>query len=185
MSKFICQYCERPAPNAGAHAKHEKHCHQNPNYVKGYRSPKAGQQKGSIPWNQGIPQGRHPNWDEKYSLEKVLVENSTYGRSHLKKRLIRDKIIEYKCDCCGIGPEWNGKPMPLILDHINGINNDNRLENLRFVCSNCDTQLDTYKSRNRRNKRRVNCSGSSTVLKTVGTLTGMEFDSASPPPIFE
>ena len=126
MSKFICQYCERPAPNAGAHAKHEKHCHQNPNYEKGYRSPKAGQQKGSIPWNQGIPQGRHPNWDEKYSLEKVLVENSTYGRSHLKKRLIRDKIIEYKCDCCGIGPEWNGKPMPLILDHINGINNDDR-----------------------------------------------------------
>jgi len=41
-----------------------------------------------------------------------------------------------------------GKPMPLILDHINGINNDNRIENLRFVCSNCDTQLPTYKSKN-------------------------------------
>jgi len=42
--------------------------------------------------------------------------------------------------------------MPLILDHINGVNNDNRLENLRFVCSNCDSQLDTYKSRNRKNR---------------------------------
>lgn len=49
----------------------------------------------------------------------------------------------------GLGSEWQGKPMPLILDHINGINNDNRLENLRFVCSNCDSQLPTYKSKNR------------------------------------
>jgi len=54
------------------------------------------------------------------------------------------------CECCKIGPEWMGKPMPLILDHINGVNNDNRLENLRFVCSNCDTQLETYKSKNRK-----------------------------------
>lgn len=40
--------------------------------------------------------------------------------------------------------------MPLILDHVNGINNDNRIENLRFVCSNCDSQLHTYKSKNRK-----------------------------------
>jgi single-stranded DNA-specific DHH superfamily exonuclease len=42
--------------------------------------------------------------------------------------------------------------MPLILDHINGINDDNRLENLRFLCSNCDSIQDTYKSKNRKNK---------------------------------
>lgn len=40
-----------------------------------------------------------------------------------------------------------GKPLVLILDHKNGVNNDNRLENLRFVCSNCDSQLETYKNR--------------------------------------
>jgi hypothetical protein len=80
--------------------------------------------------------------------EDVFVENSTYARHHIKHRVITQKMIPYNCDCCDIGPEWNGKPMPLILDHINGINNDNQIENLRFVCSNCDSQLDTYKSRN-------------------------------------
>jgi hypothetical protein len=43
--------------------------------------------------------------------------------------------------------------MPLILDHKNGINNDNRLSNLRFLCSNCDSIQDTYKSKNRSKKK--------------------------------
>ena len=60
--------------------------------------------------------------------------------------------------------EWCGKPMPLILDHINGINNDNRLENLRFVCSNCDSQLDTYKSRNKGGASRL---ATAALLKSV------------------
>ena len=86
---------------------------------------------------------------------EVFVENSIYARHNLKKRIIKGEMIPYICACCEIGPEWMGKPMPLILDHINGINNDNRLDNLRFVCSNCDSQLDTYKSRNRKRVRAV------------------------------
>ena len=82
--------------------------------------------------------------------EEVFVENSTYARHNLKKRIRNQNLIQYHCAECGIGPVWNGKEMPLILDHINGKNNDNRIENLRFVCSNCDSQLPTYKSRNRR-----------------------------------
>ena len=81
---------------------------------------------------------------------EVFIENSSYPRKHLKIRIIKDGMIEYTCAICGIGPEWMGKPMPLILDHINGTNNDNRLSNLRFVCSNCDCQLPTYKSKNKR-----------------------------------
>lgn len=80
--------------------------------------------------------------------EDVFVLNSTYARHNIKNRILKEKMIPYTCSICEIGPEWMGKPMTLILDHINGINNDNRLENLRFVCSNCDCQLDTYKSRN-------------------------------------
>jgi hypothetical protein len=80
--------------------------------------------------------------------EDVFVENSTYARHHIKRRIIEQNLIEYKCQICGLGPEWQGKPMPLILDHKNGVNNDNRIDNLRFVCSNCDTQLPTYKSKN-------------------------------------
>ena len=65
----------------------------------------------------------------------------------MKKRIIDNNLLEYKCECCGLEPFWNGKPLLMVLDHINGKNNDNRLENLRFVCSNCDSQLDTYKKR--------------------------------------
>ena len=105
--------------------------------------------KGSTPWNKGKKVKLTPYLQSiRRKNEDVFVENSDYARHHIKKRILDEKLIEYRCDCCGIGPEWCEKPMPLILDHINGVNNDNRLGNLRFICSNCDTQLDTYKSKN-------------------------------------
>ena len=91
------------------------------------------------------------NWAKKNLTkpdEEVFCEGATIARHHVKKKILQRNLIEHECQVCGIGPEWNDMPMTLILDHINGINNDNRLENLRFVCSNCDSQLPTYKSRN-------------------------------------
>lgn len=81
------------------------------------------------------------------SNEEVFVENSTYARHHIKKRVIEESLIPYECFSCGNKGVWMEKPLPLILDHINGVNNDNRIENLRFACSNCDSQLHTYKNR--------------------------------------
>lgn len=73
----------------------------------------------------------------KYSLDEILVENSTYANiSSLKSRLIREERLEYKCAICGIN-SWLNQPLALQLDHINGINNDHRIENLRFLCPNC------------------------------------------------
>lgn len=144
-----CQFCEREIKNAGSLKAHEMSCKENPNRVTHKHSPNAGCRKGKPSPLRGRKVGRNKIWDEKYPLEEVLVENSTYARHALKRRILQQELIPYVCACCGIGPEWNGKPMPMILDHINGVNNDNRLENLRFVCSNCDSQLDTYKSRNR------------------------------------
>ena len=74
----------------------------------------------------------------------LFIENSTSGRSSVKKRIISDNLIEYKCDKCGNEGEWMGLPITLILDHINGVNNDNRLENLRFMCPNCNSTLETH-----------------------------------------
>ena len=85
----------------------------------------------------------------KYSLDEILIENSSYANiSRLKQRLIKEKRLEYKCACCGI-IEWMGKPLTLQLDHINGKNNDHRIENLRFLCPNCHSQTPTYAGRNK------------------------------------
>jgi hypothetical protein len=148
-----CNFCGREINNAGSLKAHENVCKENPAAVKYKRSPDAGLKKGNIPWNVGKKIGRHKNWDEKFPDDVIFSEASTYPRHCLKARIIERKLITYNCSCCGIEPMWQGKPMPLILDHINGINNDNRLENLRFVCSNCDTQLPTYKSKNKNNGR--------------------------------
>ena len=81
----------------------------------------------------------------KIPLNNILVENSTYqNTNNLKNRLVTEGILEYKCECCNNIGEWMSKPISLHLDHINGINNDNRLENLRLLCPNCHSQTDTY-----------------------------------------
>jgi hypothetical protein len=147
---MCCSYCSREINNKGSLKAHEMSCKQNPNKIKHQHSPDAGWQKGVPSPLKGKKVGRAKHWDEKYPLESVFTENSSYPRHSLKARILSNALINYYCSCCGIGPEWQGNPMPLILDHINGINNDNRIENLRFVCSNCDTQLPTYKSKNRK-----------------------------------
>lgn len=81
------------------------------------------------------------------SLEELLVEKSDYNTNNLKKRLIKANYFEYKCSVCEID-SWLGKPLVLRLDHINGINNDHRLENLRLICPNCDSQSPTFCGRN-------------------------------------
>lgn len=80
-------------------------------------------------------------------LGEVMIENSTYSRCCLKKRLIEESILENKCSNCGLNTEWDGKKLVMVLDHINGISNDHRLENLRFLCPNCNSQTDTFAGR--------------------------------------
>lgn len=80
--------------------------------------------------------------------EDILKENCKHQRTVLRRYIIKNNLIPYKCAICGC-TEWQGKTLSLELDHINGINNDNRLENLRFLCPNCHSQTSTYGSRNR------------------------------------
>ena len=84
----------------------------------------------------------HPkNYKE---LNDILCENSTYKTiSHLRNRLIKSGLKEEKCERCG-NSEWLGEKIPLQLHHINGIRDDNRLENLQILCPNCHAFTDNY-----------------------------------------
>lgn len=83
--------------------------------------------------------GPHP-----FPLEEILVEHSSYSRTLLKHRLLKEGLLKNQCYECGIGPEWNGKPLSLQMDHINGASDDNRIENLRMLCPNCHAQTETF-----------------------------------------
>jgi hypothetical protein len=77
-------------------------------------------------------------------LEAVLVPGSTYKRAQLKQRLYDSGLKQRACELCGQGEDWHGRRMSLILDHINGVADDNRLENLQVVCPNCAATLETH-----------------------------------------
>ncbi len=81
-------------------------------------------------------------------LDELLVEHSTYSRTTLKRRLYREGLKHPECELCGQNGMWRGQRMALILDHINGVPTDNRIENLRIVCPNCAATLDTHCGRN-------------------------------------
>lgn len=77
--------------------------------------------------------------DEEYFRNGVLRSGS-----HLKKRLIQDHGFIDVCSECGQEPFWNGKPLTLQVDHIDGNRFNNTIENLRILCGHCHSQTDTY-----------------------------------------
>lgn len=77
------------------------------------------------------------------TVDNVFVKDSTASQQTLRRWYIKGNYTEYKCSICGQEPFWNGKELTLILDHKNGNSRDDRLENLRWVCPNCNQQLET------------------------------------------
>ena len=96
---------------------------------------------------KGIPK---KYYGVQFTLEDILDgKHPQYTTNKLKKRLIEGGVLDKVCVSCGITDEWNGKPIVLQLDHINGVNDDHALENLRLLCPNCHSQTDTWCGRNK------------------------------------
>lgn len=91
------------------------------------------------------------NWLETGEL-KLAKSGQVASKSFVKLYLLEEQ--KHCCFICGMKDEWNNKPINFVLDHINGDSTENKRENLRLICHNCDSQTDTYKGRNKGNGRR-------------------------------
>ena len=102
----------------------------------------------------GLNSNRGRRFVRKYTQENivdainkgVIKDNSTVRKMVLKWDLISHKV----CAICGRKPKWNGMPLTFVLDHINGKHSDHNLNNLRFICPNCNSQTPTFSGRNRK-----------------------------------
>lgn len=86
----------------------------------------------------------------KWTDEEIFCEDSKVSQHKLRCTFKEKAIVPYECAICGLPPFWNDKPLVLTLDHKNGKNKDNRIENLQWVCPNCDRQSDTYGYKNKK-----------------------------------
>lgn len=92
---------------------------------------------------------RKNNIDGKYDLKNILCVNSKSNNLYLKQKLYKAGLKSPICEECGQDENWRKKKISLHLDHINGINNDNRLENLRILCPNCHAATDNFCGKNK------------------------------------
>lgn len=148
-----CPICFKKFKNIYVVSAHKGHC-AGTNSTKHLDAVRA--------WNKG---------KILHDDEHVFSEGSKYATSYLKKILLQKNMKDYSCERCGI-TEWNNEKLVLELDHIDGVSNNNRVDNLRFLCPNCHSQTPTFRGRNSGNTRTKQVSDEDllTALKSSDSL---------------
>jgi DNA-binding CsgD family transcriptional regulator len=103
----------------------------------------------SASWHEATRRGALVTRPLAKSLDEILVAGRASNRGYLKQRLIQAGLKQDRCEDCGL-VTWRDKPLSLSLHHVNGVRDDNRLENLRLLCPNCHSQTPNFAGRLRR-----------------------------------
>lgn len=145
--KWCCCKSANSCPinkNKNALGIQKSEARKNRDYKQQYQNL-SEEKKRNINWNKG---------KSIISKDLIFTDNSLYSNDVVKKSLISNNLIPYKCEVCGI-EKWNGKDIKLELHHKNGNNKDNRLENLCFLCPNCHSQTENFRGRNINSGRQI------------------------------
>lgn len=122
----------------------------------GYKTANGGNTKTlrrkldlyNIPYNHFCSVNRNTH----LTMDDVFCANSNVTQTVLRKWYIKIYGEGEKCSICNCKNLWNKKHLTMILDHIDGDNHNNIKSNLRWICPNCNSQLDTFAGRNIKNK---------------------------------
>lgn len=105
---------------------------------------------------------------------KILCKGEIHRGTRIRKIVLKYSLLEYKCqgdECQIINGMWGSKKITYHLDHINGDNTDNRIENLRFLCPNCHSFTETYGGKNsknsKKNRQKSSCLKCEKILKEI------------------
>lgn len=163
---MICDYgCGRKAKfvliGLGGVEKHscEKSCHSCPAMKKkrseqtkarcaapGYvHSSKKYFEEHGKGWNKD--RQIHKKYG-KMTDDELFIENSKTKRGFIRREAIRRGILKEICSECSNDGNWRGKKLTIQLHHKNGIENDNRKENLDMLCPNCHCVTDSWANPN-------------------------------------
>jgi HNH endonuclease len=98
-------------------------------------------------WNSARRRGAVRSRPQAVPIDELLVAGRSRNRAHVKLRLLSAGLKENRCEDCGL-TSWRDRPLSMALHHVNGDGDDNRLENLQFLCPNCHSQTENFAGRN-------------------------------------